>query len=61
MRGVEMKVRITITVTVDEKEWARAYGLDERDVREDVKQYIGNGIWSSYPAESGLITDVEWR
>lgn len=36
-----MKVRIVQVVEVDPKAWAKEYGLDEKEVRQDVKAYFG--------------------
>ena len=35
-----MKVRIIETVEVDAEAWAESYGLDLKDVRDDVKYYF---------------------
>jgi hypothetical protein len=39
-----MKVKISFTLDVDAKAWAVEYGLDAREVREDVKLYIESGV-----------------
>ena len=33
-----MKIRVTQSVEVDPKAWALEYGIDTKDVREDVKE-----------------------
>lgn len=35
-----MKVKIEMTVEVDVERWANEYGVESRDVREDVKSYV---------------------
>ncbi|MFD7164908.1 hypothetical protein [Streptomyces violascens] len=56
-----MKVRITITLDVDAEAWAHEYGLDRRDVREDVKDYVGHHVFGSRHVDDGTFTKVEWR
>lgn len=56
-----MKVRITITVDVDADTWAFEYGVDRKDVRADVKDYIGHLIVGSRHFEEKTITEVGWR
>ncbi|ARX83576.1 hypothetical protein SMD44_02998 [Streptomyces alboflavus] len=56
-----MKVRITLTVTVNPDEWATEYGVPREDVRADVKDYIGHAVADSYPAAEKIITDVGWQ
>ncbi|MFI1104197.1 hypothetical protein [Streptomyces melanogenes] len=56
-----MKVRITITLDVDADAWAFDYGLSPQDVREDVKDYVGNLIASSHHVEEQTFTDVGWQ
>lgn len=49
-----IKVQIPAqTVEVDVAAWALAYGVDERDVREDVKSYF-RSICAEQVAELGL-------
>lgn len=35
-----MKVTISMTVEVDAEQWAREYGIENKDVKEDVKGYV---------------------
>jgi hypothetical protein len=35
-----MKIRLTETINVDPDKWAKAYGIDRKDVREDVLYYF---------------------
>ncbi|MFF0743001.1 hypothetical protein ACFYVL_21640 [Streptomyces sp. NPDC004111] len=56
-----MKVRITITVDVDAEAWALDYGLDLKDVRSDVKEYIGYLIAGSHHVEDRTFTDLGWK
>jgi hypothetical protein len=53
-----MRVRVVLTMDVEENEWASEYGLDTSEVRDDVRQYILNGVQCSYPAEQNIISDV---
>ena len=39
-----MKVKVSFTIEVDEKEWAETYGCDKSEVRQDVKNYIYYGV-----------------
>tara|TARA_Y100000310_G_scaffold338498_1_gene428292 strand:- start:89 stop:250 length:162 start_codon:yes stop_codon:yes gene_type:complete len=39
-----MKVLINFTVDINEKTWARDYGLDPKEVRQDVKKHVCSGI-----------------
>lgn len=41
-----MKVRMTVTLDVDVNEWMLAYGLERKDVREDVLGYVSNALWN---------------
>lgn len=41
-----MKIRLSLLVEVDPVKWANEYGIDLKDVRDDVKAYF-----SSYPQE----------
>ncbi|WP_159030304.1 hypothetical protein [Streptomyces sp. CB01201] len=56
-----MKVRITITMDVDAEAWAFDYGLDRRDVRDDVKDYVAHLIVGSHHFEEKTFTNVGWR
>ncbi|MEL3949500.1 hypothetical protein [Streptomyces sp. LNU-CPARS28] len=56
-----MKVRITLTITVNPDEWAQEYGVPRKDVRADVKDYIGHTVADSYPATEKIITNVGWQ
>ena len=38
-----MKVKIQFTLEVEAEEWAKEYGIDVHEVREDVKNYFANG------------------
>ena len=35
-----MKVRIEFTVEVNQQDWSKEYGIDEAEVKEDVKRYV---------------------
>lgn len=39
-----MKVRITTTVEVDPDAWAADFGVDRKEVRDDVRAYFSNWI-----------------
>jgi len=39
-----MKVRMTVTVTVDVEKWAAEFHLDSEEVREDVRMYMRSQI-----------------
>lgn len=43
-----MKVRITLTVEVDRKQWALEYGIDESEVRDDVALYVRQHVEDLY-------------
>ncbi len=45
-----MKIAIRITLDVDVDEWIEAFGVEKSDVREDVKEYVINGIRNDMPA-----------
>jgi hypothetical protein len=53
-----IKVRMTVTVEVDTSEWASLYGINESEVREDVKGYIRNLVQQSPAQDEGAITSV---
>jgi hypothetical protein len=56
-RGAGMKVRVNMTVEIDPEVWAIEYGLDPNDkkaIREDVKNYIINGIHEA-PVETVVV------
>jgi hypothetical protein len=36
----KMKVRLTETIEVDPKSWATEFGIDPKEVREDIKLYF---------------------
>lgn len=44
-----MKVRFSITVEVDTDAWMTEYGIESRDVREDVKTYLEDVATNSNP------------
>ena len=39
-----MKVRITLTLDVDEKAWALEYGVSVNEVRKDVQTYVTEAV-----------------
>lgn len=39
-----MRIRVTVSVDVDDQAWADEYGMDRRDVRDDVRRYITKAI-----------------
>ena len=43
-----MKMRVSITINVNEEAWAYEYGLDKADVRADVRQALENLVRESY-------------
>ena len=53
-----MKVRINQTVNIDAEAWALEYGLDPKDVREDVKMYFETWL-QEHVRELGLADDGE--
>ncbi|MDP3889847.1 hypothetical protein [Nocardioides sp.] len=48
-----MKVRIALTVEIDEQVWAEEYGLDRTQVRADVRRYVTNAV-DSHLSDLGL-------
>lgn len=56
-----MKIAITITVDVkDPAEWTRSFGVEGAEIRQDVKQYVGEAarglrVWEEVEAE------VSWK
>lgn len=56
-----MKVRITLTVDVDQDAWYETYGDDRDEIRENVKSYVLNHIQCSAAAEEEAITAVTAR
>lgn len=53
----QIKVRIPAqTVTVDVDKWTLEFGVDPKDVREDVRAYFANEIFGLYPYTAGLVT-----
>jgi hypothetical protein len=39
-----MQITITVKVDVDPEAWAATFGIERRDVRQDVKDYITNAV-----------------
>ena len=39
-----MKVKINFTVDIDEKAWMCDYDIEPREVRQDAKKHVCNGI-----------------
>lgn len=53
-----MKVRVTLTIDVDEAAWTLAYGTEPEDIREDVKSYVLGSVEHSAAANEGGILNV---
>ncbi len=51
-----MKIRITVTVDVDETAWALDYGTDRETVRDDVKSYVATLL-----SDCRVGSDELWR
>ena len=49
-----IKVRVSFVVEIDADGWCEEYGIERREVRNDVKMYIENGV-RSYFDFAGLI------
>lgn len=47
-----MKVRMTVTVTVDPALWAHEYGITEAEVREDVRTLVATTLQNTYALET---------
>ncbi len=59
-----LKVTVTLTITIeDPDEWTTTYGVQGRaKIRQDVKEYVGNGIQQSGAFGSGEITaTIDWK
>lgn len=41
-----MKIALRITLDIDEQVWADEYGLEVSEVRDDVREYIRNALYS---------------
>lgn len=41
-----MKIALNITVEVNQEAWASEFGLDAKEVREDVRTYLENSVYS---------------
>jgi hypothetical protein len=57
--GTMMRVRVTVIVDVDPVQWAHEYNMVDtaaKTVREDVKEYVLNGVRDTYASQSGLLT-----
>ena len=52
-----MKVRIAFTVDVDVNAWADAYGMDRKDVPNDVRAWAFHGIVSKLEEAGALAVD----
>jgi len=52
-----MKVRVTINVEVDVDAITRAYGIERKDIRQDVRDSVLNAITSGgiYNAAEGVV------
>jgi hypothetical protein len=55
----KVKVRIEMTVEVDVGAWALEYGIEPGDVREDVRNYIINGVAECPLGQSGDLKVVK--
>lgn len=49
-----MKVRVSLTLEIDAKAYAREYGLEPHEVREDVKNNIYHRVTQDF-ADMGLL------
>jgi hypothetical protein len=43
-----MRVRLTVTLDVDEEAWASAYGVDGSRLRDDVRHHVAATVESEY-------------
>lgn len=56
---LNMKVRVTLTVDVDQEAWIRDYGCEPSELRQDVRAYVFGQVQDSAAAQAGAITNVE--
>lgn len=49
-----MKVRVTLTLDINEERWANEFGICVHEVREDVKQYVAS-ITEQHPVVEQML------
>lgn len=56
-----MKVRMTVTIDVDEDVYELEYGVSREELRENVRSYVLNALQCSAAGDSGAFRDVVLR
>lgn len=57
-----MRVRLTVTLDVDEEAWASEYGVGQLALRDDVRQHLDTALRGHYGSEGlGLVREVVVR
>jgi hypothetical protein len=47
-----VKIALRITIELDADDWADEYGVDKRDVRDDVRSYVRTALQSMPTVET---------
>lgn len=47
-----MRIAVQMVIEVDAEAWAEEYGIEKADVRQDVKNYVLNGIQTAAGIEA---------
>lgn len=55
------RVRLTVTLDVDEEAWARTYGVDASRLRDDVRHHVAGELHDRYVDALGLAREVVVR
>ncbi len=45
-----MRIRVTVTLDVDPEAWEVTYGVERKDIREDVQRWAEDGLRSQLDA-----------
>lgn len=56
-----MRVRLTVTLDIDEEAWETEYGIDADRVRDDVRSHLHNALHSHYVGDLGVAREVVVR
>lgn len=57
-----MKVRVTLSIDLDERDWAEAYGFDPADkalIRQDIKVDAAQAVWSHFNERVSITANVK--
>lgn len=56
-----MRVRLIVSLDVDEETWASEYGIESSQVRDDVRSHLANVLHEHYVGDLGVARDTTVR